>query len=721
LERSSDSPRTPLPEKVASFDSSLERSGESGGPERNSAGPSRQSLGKFTTSSTKELDDDGPERDFTLRERLAQLLDNSVFQSVSGFLVILTVLLICMDTNARAQGSVSSKFEDVLMFICFAAYFLEFAASLVVQGKDAIYDCWNYIDAFVISTSLVEYMVSFFQLGDGLSILRLLRICRLLRLGKLMRQMKLLNRVSWLKEVYVLCMMMASCLRTLLWVLGLCFFCMTIWSVLAVELLNEVVVDMAENNPSLWDGCERCGRSFGSIWESNWTFFQTIVAGDSWGVMALPIIEKHAWSSVIFIGAFSSILFGLLNLISAVVIDTFAERRARDVSSLASEMEYEEVLEKKFLGKMFAQIDVDGSGALDLDELRAGASKVREFRHYLRVLDIDDNDLGELFGMIDCDGSGEVDPIEFIEALYRMKHTDPKTATRFVKHMVATMFDKQKAVDERLEAVQEGVMQRLSKVEDRLLSDLESASQKDVQKLLENHARSMDEAINKAIEKAATVALDAGMDSAISKASSAIKRVVTASSSRTADISNRVNQMYASAHSDSEMSHCTFGRQVTPTFQDSLPFSRQASVESSYNRRSSPRATPSSTPQLFHAPPQPNVAKGTVLLAQSHTGAAGVNASIIELGEAIHEQKAMTSAVPLPVDSPGGDTSTSAKGFASGVDSGSTVLLGPKGPLGTPSEKFAAKRASVSQKPPKQAPSKGGTKQQTAKGQSEAL
>merc|ERR1719181_2225827 len=122
------------------------------------------------------------------------------------------------------------------------------------------------------------------------------------------------------------------------------------------------------------------------------------------------------------------IVFGVLNLISAVVIDTFAERRAKDISSMANELEYEEVQEKKALEKMFEKIDEDRSGALSMDELRDGATKVKEFRQYLRLLDIDDNDLIELFAMIDNDGSGEVDPDEFIEALYRMKHTDPRTA-----------------------------------------------------------------------------------------------------------------------------------------------------------------------------------------------------------------------------------------------------------------------------------------------------
>ena len=51
---------------------------------------------------------------------------------------------------------------------------------------------------------------------------------------------------------------------------------------------------------------------------------------------------------------------------------------------------------------MFVRIDEDESGALSLEELRDGAGKVQEFRQYLRVLHVDDNDLAEIFAMIDA-------------------------------------------------------------------------------------------------------------------------------------------------------------------------------------------------------------------------------------------------------------------------------------------------------------------------------
>lgn len=516
-------------------------------------------FGKFTP-----LDLSDPLQESTV----SYLLENWIIQMASASLIIFTALLICMDTGARAQGHEAHLWQEYAMAFCFAAYVLEFAATVYVKGRQVFFDWWTYMDSLVIVTGLIDYIMKKWQAGKGFELLRLLRICRLLRLGRLARALKLLQRIGWLKEVYILVMMMASCLRTLIWSFILCFFVMTFWSILAVELLNDVVVELADSNPDLWSGCTRCKRAFGSISDANWTFFQTIVAGDSWGLVALPVIEKHSWAAVIFVGALSSIVFGVLNLISAVVIDRFAEKRAKDVSSLASDMEWEEAQEKKHLQKMFEKIDADCSGAVSMEELQRGAAKNREFRNYLRVLDIDDKDLAELFDMIDEDRSGEVDPGEFIEALYRMKHTDPKTATRFVRHIVARMSGNHKVLDERIDHIQDHVLDRLAQVESRLLADIEaSSSSHEIQDRLCTHEHNINDAIHKGIEKATAIALEEALNSAISKVSKAVKQVVEASSSRTSMINSHMNQLRHTG-SLSGISDCSFGSKLSPARQE---------------------------------------------------------------------------------------------------------------------------------------------------------
>ena len=74
---------------------------------------------------------------------------------------------------------------------------------------------------------------------------------------------------------------------------------------------------------------------------ANLLLFKTVIAGDGWGEIAMPVIEAHPFTALIFMGAYLTIVFGVLNLIVAVVVDTFADARERDVLNLAEEMEHD--------------------------------------------------------------------------------------------------------------------------------------------------------------------------------------------------------------------------------------------------------------------------------------------------------------------------------------------------------------------------------------------
>ena len=84
---------------------------------------------------------------------------------------------------------------------------------------------------------------------------------------------------------------------------------MTSWAMLAVELLNPYMSELSY----FWDDCEFCKRSLQSVMSANLLLFKTVVAGDSWGKVAVPLIEAHPWTATpIFIGSQLSIVFGVL-------------------------------------------------------------------------------------------------------------------------------------------------------------------------------------------------------------------------------------------------------------------------------------------------------------------------------------------------------------------------------------------------------------------------
>ena len=49
---------------------------------------------------------------------------------------------------------------------------------------------------------------------------------------------------------------------------------------------------------------------------ANLLLFKTVIAGDSWGEIAVPVIEQHPATAVIFMGSLLTLVFGVLNLIA---------------------------------------------------------------------------------------------------------------------------------------------------------------------------------------------------------------------------------------------------------------------------------------------------------------------------------------------------------------------------------------------------------------------
>jgi len=231
--------------------------------------------------------------------------------------------------------------------------------------------------------------------------------------------------------------------------------------------------------------------------------------------MAIPIIEAHPWTGIVFTSAMMMLVFGVLNLIVAVIVDTFAEARSRDIMTRATELESEELEEKKILSKIFDRIDDDGSGAVTYDELREGAKKVAEFRHWLRVLDIDARDLEQLFSIVDEDGSGEIDPNEFIDAMYRMKNAESKTATRFVKHQVAKIHEEQQRFQESMQSKMEGT---------------------------EAMIRQQEAEIHKAMEVAMSRASEVALEAALEAASRAARQVLSTVASSSGQLAVRMEK-----------------------------------------------------------------------------------------------------------------------------------------------------------------------------------
>lgn len=361
-----------------------------------------------------------------LQRMASKCLRSVLFINFIVMMVVVDAICTCRDIDARAKGEQTPTVFLVISNVCLGIYTLEFFLHLAVGGFGILTDWAVLLDILVILSGIAELVVSAAVPDDPLSGMD---VVRALRLGRILRLTRFLRKLRTFRELHKLATMMATCAKTLLWSFLLCFMAMTVWSMLMVETVNPLLQELQAVSGTFDECGMRCQRSMTSVMEANLLLFQTVIAGDGWGEIAVPLIQAYPGSAIIFMGSSLTLVFGVLNLIVAVVVDTFADARQNDMQNLAEEMEDEIQHDRKTLAKLFSRIDADGSGQVTLEELIAGARRDSDFQSRLRVMDIDENDLQMLFEMIDLDGSGAIEAAEFIGPLSRWAH-DSKTAPR---------------------------------------------------------------------------------------------------------------------------------------------------------------------------------------------------------------------------------------------------------------------------------------------------
>ncbi|CAE7020912.1 Scn11a, partial [Symbiodinium sp. KB8] len=380
---------------------------------------------KFVKAKTAKMDISGASwKDCTLVTQFAlRYTRNKFMANLFAVIVLVDFLCTCIDVDTRATGANTGDLVQITADVCLCAYSIDTLLVVIAKGLRILLEPMMMTDAFVLTCGYVETLMQYLGYGDLMSSVA---VFRMLRLVRILRVTRVLRRTGGFRELQKLIRMLSTCLKTLFWSFIFCFVMMTVWALLIVELVNPLMEEVFED-------CLECQKSTSSVMRANVLLFKTVIAGDSWGQISVPMMEEHPLTAIIFMGSLLTLVFGVMNLIVAVVVDTFAEARQRDVLNLAEEMQNNENIDRERLERIFKRIDTDGSGMVTFDELLEGARRDPEFQSRLRVMDIDEADLEQLFEMIDVNGEGEIAAAEFITPLTRWV-SDSKTAPRFIKY-----------------------------------------------------------------------------------------------------------------------------------------------------------------------------------------------------------------------------------------------------------------------------------------------
>eukprot|EP00929_Paragymnodinium_shiwhaense_P008229 TRINITY_DN11216_c0_g5_i1.p1 TRINITY_DN11216_c0_g5~~TRINITY_DN11216_c0_g5_i1.p1 ORF type:complete len:735 (-),score=136.73 TRINITY_DN11216_c0_g5_i1:137-2341(-) len=389
------------------------------------------------------------------RLRMDAMMEHGFYQTVMTVCTFLSMVLVAMDADYHAKGEARTDVMDVADALLIAVFALDIIAKLYVYQSRFPRYVMNVFEAALL---LIDIVVQFWP--------KLPRIAGALKVLRFVRMMRILRSLSSLRELYLMMMGIAASIRAIVFGAALLFFATTVFSILAVYFVAPVAHTL--DDAGEFGDCDDCRRSFDRVASGNLVFFKTVMAGDSWGQLAVPICRANWVAGAILIGAWSVLWLGLMNTIAAVIVDRQAQARVQDADYMATLQAEDLECSMTRLLTMFKEFDADGDdhtmdSVLTEEKLLLYYDENISFRSLLNRLDVHRPHVPVLFSMFDTDGNRDLTFAEFVHGLHNLKNENSHTVAIFTKHYCETLLEKA----EDIEVVKQ-VLQR----QDRRLSAL---------------------------------------------------------------------------------------------------------------------------------------------------------------------------------------------------------------------------------------------------------
>jgi len=361
------------------------------------------------TLSAKLLLSEGDRSNWSgFRTTVSKVLESLAFDVIMGCLIAFNIVVMIAELNYNSichdEGSCTSalSWKHISNYMLQGIYTVELIVRLYCHRWRFFANKMNILDFVVVLVGFLDFV------GDAIPSLTMLRMFRIARLG---HAYHLLMNV---RELHLIVRGFQSAMITIFWGSFLMMMLLMIWSMLAMDIIHPYTQNI---DP---DYCPRCASAFKTVQLGILTLFQTLVTGDSWGEVAVPIIEENPWAFVVFGGAVCTYI-GFANLIVAVIVDTGAESREDDAKLLKMVSELEHMKAKRELYINCIAIDKDQSGTITMEELLDEYDRGGELRRTLLYMDVDRQEIEGIFSLIDYQHSGSVSYDEFVQAISKMK------------------------------------------------------------------------------------------------------------------------------------------------------------------------------------------------------------------------------------------------------------------------------------------------------------
>eukprot|EP00931_Biecheleriopsis_adriatica_P073846 TRINITY_DN48054_c0_g1_i1.p1 TRINITY_DN48054_c0_g1~~TRINITY_DN48054_c0_g1_i1.p1 ORF type:complete len:587 (+),score=99.43 TRINITY_DN48054_c0_g1_i1:48-1808(+) len=356
-----------------------------------------------------------------LRRRAHDVITTKTWETLLNGVVVFNLVIIYMQVDQGMACQLEHADDPACMpewyeqvnYALLAFYSAELVMAIYVERWAWFSGSkFNYVDAFIVASGYLEILFQVLSIeGDQvMAMIRLLKVLRVVRVVRLLKSFP---------ELYMLVAGFMCTLRTMGWGFVMILVLLLVWGIVAVQVLTGTPLVGSFEEP--W-----CNEAFTSVHMTAVWFFQTLVAGDSWGTCVVPIVLYDIQLFWLFAAALVTVELGFMNLILAVIVDGSAQTREmqREDKLAARRAMRREAVEE--ITKILEDLDEDGSGSITLAELSKGYQEIDSLQNMFDEIGVGMEDLGRLIGVMDRDHSGNVDLKDFASGLLKLEETDSR-------------------------------------------------------------------------------------------------------------------------------------------------------------------------------------------------------------------------------------------------------------------------------------------------------
>merc|ERR1712032_1005353 len=241
---------------------------------------------------------------------------------------------------------------------------------------------------------------------------------RVLRVFRMVRVMRVIRVFRIFRELRKMTFSILACMASLMWALLLLFLIMFMFAIFfmqgAVGHLEASLADDAGYFPDI--GSLR--QWYPSLYGTMFSLLLAITGGVNWIEVVRPMNSIHWFYQVAFSFYILFVIFGVMNVLTGVFMESAAEFVDRDLmiqSQLASTERF-----VRELAELFMEFDPEGVGKASAASISAGLQS-ENVQAYLGANGLECIDVAAMLSSIDKEGAKEVTPQEFVLGMLKLR------------------------------------------------------------------------------------------------------------------------------------------------------------------------------------------------------------------------------------------------------------------------------------------------------------